>query len=565
MSLSSSIQLANNALRAQQIGLQVVGQNISNANTPGYIREEVTFIPAPTQRYGGLLLGLGVKVDSVTQKIDLFLEDRLRGASSERSSTEKQEQTYLQLEALLGELSDNDLSTSLNNFFGSIAQILNQPESISVRNLAVLQGRTLAEDINRLDNRVRQIRTDTNNRIEAIASDINRLVEEIATLNVRIAQTEGGNTSRSQAVGLRDQRQVALTNLAELIDIRVQEQASGAVTVFSGGEYLVFESHARDVRVQLNSDRGMSVAEIQIAETESALNSTSGELAGLLKSRDEILGGFIDQLNDFAATFAFEFNKMFSSGQGLQGYQELTGGFAVNDVNAALDDAGLPFTPVNGSFQVQVLNTRTGLTKTTNIDVDLNGLDQDTTLTSLAAELTAIDGITATVTADRRLKIVSDTAEQQFAFADDTSGVLAALNMNVFFTGNTAGDLGIRDELLADPSKFAASRDGIGGDTSNAVELANFLELPLESKNGASLGVLYERLAGEVTQSSATMRAVADGFRVFEQTLNGQKLAISGVSLDEEAVRMMSYQRAFQASARYIRTLDELIGILVNL
>ncbi len=98
MSLLSSIQLANNALRANQIGLQVVGQNISNANTPGYIREEVVFTPAPTQRLGKLLLGLGVEVDAVVQKVDQFLLTRLRDATSDLSGAEVQEKAYLELE-----------------------------------------------------------------------------------------------------------------------------------------------------------------------------------------------------------------------------------------------------------------------------------------------------------------------------------------------------------------------------------------------------------------------------------------------------------------------------------
>ncbi len=87
MSLFSSIQLANNALRAMQIGLQVTGQNIANANTPGYIREEVVFSPARTQRIGNLLLGLGVEVEGVIQKIDRFLENRLRLAGSDRAGS----------------------------------------------------------------------------------------------------------------------------------------------------------------------------------------------------------------------------------------------------------------------------------------------------------------------------------------------------------------------------------------------------------------------------------------------------------------------------------------------
>src|SRR5690348_4399401 len=113
MSLFSSIQLANNSLRAMQVGLQVVGQNIANANTPGYIREEVALTPAPTQRNGNLLLGLGVQVTAIVQKIDHFVEERLRGSTSDRVSAETQEQTFQQLEGLLAELGDSDLSTSM--------------------------------------------------------------------------------------------------------------------------------------------------------------------------------------------------------------------------------------------------------------------------------------------------------------------------------------------------------------------------------------------------------------------------------------------------------------------
>ncbi|NUQ63596.1 MAG: flagellar hook-associated protein FlgK, partial [Pirellulales bacterium] len=224
MSLYSSIRMAGNTLQADSIALQVVGQNIANANTPGYIREEVLLSPAPTQRVGGLLMGMGVQVLAITQKIDNFLEERLRGAVSDQASAEAQEETYVQLEGAIGELDDTDLSTMLNKFFGSINEILNQPESVSVRNLAVLQGKTLTEDIKRLANRVGEMRFDTNQRVDNMAGDINRLIEEVRTLNVRISETEIGGAANSDAVGLRDRRLEALEHLAELIDIRVEEQ-----------------------------------------------------------------------------------------------------------------------------------------------------------------------------------------------------------------------------------------------------------------------------------------------------------------------------------------------------
>jgi len=566
MTLFSAIQMAGNTLRANEIALQVVGQNIANANTPGYIREELQLSPATVQRKGELLLGLGVHVDAVVQKIDNFLEERLRGAVSDKASAEAAEETYAQLEGLLGELSDTDLSTALDDFFASIAEILNQPESRSVRNLAVLQGVSLTESIVRLAERAGDLRRDVNSRIENMAEDINRLIEEIRVLNIRIAETEGGDVSESDAVGLRDQRLQALENLAKLIDIRVVEQPSGEVTVYHGGDFLVYAGTSREVEVMLESDRGMTVADIQLKATAASLDPVSGELRGLIDARDEVLGGFLDRLDEFAETLAFEFNKLYSRGQGLVGYTELTSENEVDDVDLPLNQAGLPFTPTNGSFFVLLHNTKTGLTRTTHIRVDLNGLNNDdTTLADLAAALDAIDGITAEVTPQRGLTIRADSPDQQFAFADDTSGVLAALGLNTFFTGSTARDLAVNSMVRENPALFATSRDGIGRDTEVAVELAAFLDRPLEAQNGDSLAVLYDRLVGETTQASSIARAVADGARTFEIALRGQKLSVSGVNLDEEAVKMIAYQQAYQASARYIAALSELFEILVNL
>ncbi|MFZ5830407.1 MAG: flagellar hook-associated protein FlgK [Planctomycetota bacterium] len=566
MSLFSSIQMAGNTLRANEIALQVTGQNIANANTPGYIREEIILAPAPTQRYGGLLLGMGVKVNAVVQKLDAFLEERLRGAVSDLYGTTAREEAYAQLEGLVGELSDTDLSSVMNDFFSSISEILNQPESRSVRNLATLQGKTLTESINRLANRATELRADVDGRIQDMAGDINRLIEEIRVLNIRIADTEGGDVSMSDAVGLRDQRLTALENLAELIDIRVVEQPSGGVTVYTGGDFLVFEGTSREVELVLDSDRGLTVAEIHIKQTDAPLIPASGELRGLMDSRDEILGGFLDELDDFARTLAFEFNKLYSSGQGLTGFTSLTSEYIVDDIAAPLNQTGLPFTPSNGSFQVQIFDNKTGLSQTTDIQVDLNGLgDNDTTLESLRAKLDAINGLKAEISPTRHLVLTAESAEQQFAFADDTSGALAALGLNTFFVGSGARDLQVNQVVREDPSKFSASAGGIANDTDIATALAAFLDQPLTSQNGASISVLYDRLVGEMTQGATIATADAEGARVFEKSLRGQRLSLSGVNLDEEAVKMIAYQRSYQASARYIATLTELFEILVNI
>jgi flagellar hook-associated protein 1 FlgK len=382
---------------------------------------------------------------------------------------------------------------------------------------------------------------------------------------VRIASVEGGGSSNSDAVGLRDQREVALTSLAKLVDVRAIEQKNGSVSVYVGGEYLVLDGIQRPVKALTSSVEGLAHTEIQIDGINAPLKFTGGELAGLFNSRDNILGGYLEQLDDFSGTLANEFNKVYSRGQGLTGFTNIASEFAVDSTKAPLDAAGLKFAPTNGSFDVMVLNKQTGLTQTSTINVDLNGLDEDMSLDDLAAALNSIDGISASVDATNHLRIKSDSSNTAFSFAGDTSGALAALGVNTFFSGYDSGSLGVNQKLVDDPSLFAASSGGIGQDSDNAVELAAFLDRPLEGKSGASISVLYDRLTSRVTQGSTIAQSVAEGFRTFAETLNGQHLATTGVNLDEEAVKMISYQRAYQASARYISTLSDLLDILVNL
>ncbi|MGE0759854.1 MAG: flagellar hook-associated protein FlgK [Pirellulaceae bacterium] len=565
MSLLGTLQIANNSLIAMQVGLQVVGNNIANASTPGYTRQEVIYTPAPTQSIGTLTLGLGVQIEGIIQRTDRFVGERLRSATSDLSNTGTQKQIYLQLESILGELTETDLSSSLNRFFSAINDVVNQPEDPAVRNLAVLQGESLSSDFQRLNARVRQIRSDANELVVAAADDINRLLEEIANLNVQIVSMEGTSTTASEAGGLRDQRDLALGELAKLIAIRTAEQPHGSVTVFAGGDYLVLDGNARPVGVAYEEDRALSVATIQIVDSDAPLEASSGQLAGAYTARDEILGSFLDELDAFSRDLMFEFNKVFSGGQGMTGFSTVTGTYEATDTDAPLDQAGLDFTPVNGSFQVQVRNKRTDVTTTTDIEVDLNGLDHDTTLESLTAALDAVDGISAQIDSLGRLRLAADSAVLEFAFANDTSGALAALGINTFFTGSMAGDMGVNATLKSDPSKFTASDGGIAANNNNAVALAGLATARLESLGERSLTEEYERFAGATFQASASIQAIHEGFDTFHKTLEGQHLGISGVNIDEQAVKMIQYQRMYQASARLISTINELLEMIVTL
>lgn len=576
MSLFGSLQMAGNTLQAMQIGLHVVGNNIANANTPGYVRERAVFSPAPVQRIGNLTLGLGVQVDGIVQLVDRFVEDRLRDNGSDLASAEVQEKTYNDLQSIVGELTDVDVSSALTEFFNGIGQITNQPENIGIRDLAVKDGVRLTDRINALDRRVRDVHNDLSTRVQSIATEINTLTDEIKDLNLKIVTLEGGGTTGSEAGGLRSQRAEALKKLANLVDIKATEADTGVVNVSVNGQLLVFEGTRRTVESFVSDDDGTNSNKIRFTDNKSLLEVSGGELHGVYEAHDTILGGFLESFDDFAATLAFEFNKIYSQGQGIDGFTEVTSTARVSDPTAALNEAGLAFTPNSGSFQILVLNKGDAgkpVTKTYDINIDLDGLDgNDTTLNSLAAQIDAIDGISAEVTIDNELVVrtESDDVEFSFGIADpaDESGVLAALGINTFFTGADARNLGVNPQLRENSragAKFAASTTGIDEGTENALRLVALYDESLSTLDGQSIRGTYDSIINSTTQGATVAAAVADGLRVFAGTLDASAQAVSGVNVDEEAIDMIMLQRTYQASARYIGTLAELLDTLINL
>ncbi|MFW6169870.1 MAG: flagellar hook-associated protein FlgK [Planctomycetota bacterium] len=565
MKLYSTMQLAKNALFAAQTGIQVASNNIANADTPGYVRQRAILTPSETQKLGTLVAGSGVRVDGIVRQVDEHLQERMRYALSDMDHGKAQESVYVQLESAIGELSESDLSTALNEFFSSLDDVLNQPEDSSVRGLAVLQGSRLAEAIQGLDRRVSDLRTMTNDRVVDAAGEMNELIQQIATLNSDIIGIERGGAITSDAVGLRDKRDKALEELAGYVNIKVKEQASGGVNVFVGGNYLVFDGATQLVRTVEQTDRGHLVDEPRLSKTDAPLEASSGELAGLLAGRDQVLGKFMDDLDSFTRSLIFEFNKLHSSGQGLSGLTTFRSEHRIDDVTQPLDEAGLEFTPVHGAFQVQVLNKDSGLTTTSEVEVQLSGMADDTTAESLVASLDAIAGLSAEIEPNGKVLLESESSDLEFAFGDDSSGVLAALGINTFFTGSMGADIQVQDTLKEDPAKLAFSSGGVGHDSRNGEQLAQMLTMPLESRDGASLESIYQEWMGATAQESSLAQAIAEGHQSFHATLEAEHLGLSGVGLDEEAINMMNFQRNYQAAAKIVSTISELLETLLRM
>jgi flagellar hook-associated protein 1 FlgK len=565
MSLFGTIQQSSNALQVSQLGLHVVGNNIANANTPGYIRQELIQTPVAGGRVGGVIVGYGVQAVGVVQKLDEFTVERLRQTESALAASEAQGTMFRQLESIFGELTSSDLSTQIGEFSSSINDVLNQPGNESLRRLVIERGQTLTGNIRNVSRQLDDIANNLNQEVRGAAREINRLTEQVTQLNKRIVEMEGGRTSGSDAVGLRDERLQVLQDLSKIVDIRAVEQMSGAVTVFVGGEYLVADGIQRPVTTALRFEGENSFPEVRLADTDSPLQVSGGRLQGLYAARDTGIGQVQGDLDQFARDLIEQFNRIHSQGQGADGFSEATGSYASDDPTAALDLAGYPLTINNGDFKIQVVDLETGTTRTSTIRVKLTGRPDDSSLVDVAASINAVSGLTAQVTTEGKLRISANSHTLRFSFAEDTSNFLAATGINTFFTGDSASNIALNDVVSQNPRMLAASLSGVGSGTDNALRLAQAFDEPLDRLDGQSIKQSFESMVVRMTQDINVQTGISAGLRNFYGTLESQHLAISGVNLDEEAVKMLFYQRAFQASSRLIQTSSEMLDILVQL
>ncbi|MFT5095410.1 MAG: flagellar hook-associated protein 1 FlgK, partial [Porticoccaceae bacterium] len=173
MSLTAALATASRALEVFSTAVQVSSGNIANANTPGYIREELTLSSENPYQRGGLIVGAGVKATAVRQAIDQFLETRIHSTNAEAQAAGARESIYTQLEGQLRELGDQDLSSRFSSFLSAINEVVNQPEQGPLRNSIISEGELLVSDITNLRNRVDQLRADQTVKIDNLVDEAN--------------------------------------------------------------------------------------------------------------------------------------------------------------------------------------------------------------------------------------------------------------------------------------------------------------------------------------------------------------------------------------------------------
>jgi flagellar hook-associated protein 1 FlgK len=469
------------------------------------------------------------------------------------------------VESLFNELGDEDLSTQLSTFFGAWSNLANKPQDIALRQVVLQSAGSLAGWITDLRGGLDSLHLDVDGRLRALAGDADQLAQQVADLNGQIVTAEGGaGVAGGGANGLRDKRDAVLKELSQLMDVRTVEDG-GVVNVYVGSEPLVVGTSNLGVGVKESADaEGRPMLKMVFKSNNGQINVTSGQIGALVGVRDEI-SQVVEETDTLAKNLIFELNRIHSSGQGLEGLTNVTGAYSAEDTTAALNDpaAGLDFAAKNGSFVVHVRQKGSGLATSTLVQVDLDGFNgNDTSLDNLAAALDAVDGISASITAGK-LRISADSSDTEFSFSQDTSGVLAAVGVNNFFTGSDARDIAVNAALKTKPSLLAAAKNGNAGDNQTALAIAGLESAKLAALSGNSMKETYQTMVNGVAVKAATARTNAEAAATVEETLVIQRESLSGVSLDEEAINLIRQQRAFQAASRVVAAVDELFQTIL--
>jgi flagellar hook-associated protein 1 len=296
----TGLQSALRGLEANQAGIDTTGHNIANANTPGYTRQSVDLTESPSLTIpafsnvtgGGVQLGQGVDVTTISRIRDQFLDIQYRAQNSNSSNAQTQSSVLGDVQTAVDEPSTNGISAAMSNFWSAWSALGNSPSSPSAEQAVVSAGQTLAQTFNTVDSQMATVQSqasDQYNTLTAAGGQVSQYATQIAALNTQISQaTQAGQSPND----LLDQRDQLLDQLSGLAQISVTQQSDGTDTVNFGDASSPLVSGSTVTWPQtLTSAAGGQLGALQ------SLSSSTGEIGTLRTALSGVASQVINAVN----------------------------------------------------------------------------------------------------------------------------------------------------------------------------------------------------------------------------------------------------------------------------
>ena len=452
--LYTSLTMAARALSAQQLGLEVTGNNIANVNTAGYARRTIEF--AAVRPYSSMSAGNGVEVTGIRSIRDRLLERRVREEVPSEGRAQELTEILQVVEAGIG-ATGKSIDGRLTEMFGSFARLADAPTSAVARADVLNTANELTQAFHETAGRMSDAQRQADTRVRSTVEEINAVAAQIATLNRSM-----GASGPEARLPLQDQMSTLLRELNTLVNADIVERPEGGVDVTVGnGRALVIADES--YRLEAVSQPPSGWAAVQAGGRDITLEIRGGRVAGAIEARDTAIPDYLTRLD----AIAYE--------------------------------------------MVQQVNT-----------LHQDGFDQ-----------------------------LGNTNQDFFAPLASAAGAARLIEVD--------------SAVAADSRRIAAAGVNQIGDNTVAKGLANLRDALVLDGNSATLVDGWSHLAYRVGRDT---RSAIDGLKaqadIVEQ-IDALRDSVSGVSLDEEAVQMIKFQRAYEANARFFSTVDQTLSMLFQI
>ena len=533
--LISSLNNSAGAIKVHSKGLEIVGKNLANINNRGYSKQRVEIGDRGSINTGIATESMGVEAMELRQNRDALLDKSVMREITSTSSLEAAKKILESAETALGQFLDRTkdstsiqnapgsngggISDALSDFFNAWESFSVKPNDVGEKQLLIAKAQILAEKINATDKRLAQVQADADNQITTDVGVVNDLLAEIAKNNEYIAKAE--LVKPFSAVDLRDQRQAKLEELAKYIDVSfepITPDGLGQIIVKSGGNVLV---NGNEVVGQYSYDS--DTRDLKFDGTSLNANLPSGKISAQLTSAIDNIQSTRSQIKDLAIQLKQEVNNTYNANSG-------TGIF----------------------FNFSVTSD------------DLLDFQFNSSMSPTAG--TAGGNVRALKVAELGTKIYSPITKAELTSATPHGlfdGDAVSVNVGGTVTNYLVEKLSDTAFMLKSSSTPPVYADLTGSLT--VTKGATPVQVTGRTLDfSGSFSANFNKTVTILAQELNTTNIRLEDQKLSENMAVANRDQFSGVSQDEEMTDMMKFQRSFQASARHISVIDELLDLVVN-
>lgn len=312
-SLSTTLFNAANSLQVYDQVFNVIENNITNANTPGYVTQDQSLIAQPFDPAQGISGGVlaGPMISTRSQ----YLEQAVRNQQAALGSSQQTATDLGQLQPLFDTTGASGVPGALSSFFNSVSQLSVSPNDLSSRQDVITAAGQVATAFNQNAVGLQQTSANLHSETSGVVANINQIAADIAAVNGEYSS----NSAENQDAGLDARLNNDFENLSQLVNYTAIKTSNGTYNVYIGGQTpLVMGGQAYNISADFSQPQ-TAIRDSQGHDITAQLSNAGGSLGAMLVEQNTTLPGYMNALNNLAQAFSDQVNQALSQGVDING------------------------------------------------------------------------------------------------------------------------------------------------------------------------------------------------------------------------------------------------------